>query len=752
MKTKKINFLFLLFFLISIKLSAQDNKKIKILDQTSQIPIKDVYFQYNKQSGLSDSSGFIEITYIEGEILQLTHTSYGKFALNDKQVKFAIQEGSISRNIDIYDLQPVSIIAIQSKISESDKIVLSYMNKQAHDGGAILNIDPTIGGIRKSGSYGFDPVLRGFKYDQLNVVINGSQGATAACPNRMDPPTSQVPVHMIDQVEILKGPYSLRYGNSFGGTINYISSQPGFSEHFKTFGKLSGTYESNGNVMRSDGFIGLSGQKYNLSVLGSWSRGEDYKDGDDNSVPSDFLRGSFGSTLSLKLSKNQQVTISTNRNIGRDTDFPALPMDLRKDDTWMFSVQHEISMNQGLLKSWKTMVYGTLVDHLMNNDLKSATKTVNAESSTNTQTYGGRTESFWNFKKGSIYAGADLRFEAAEGSRSREFLTGPNTGKTVIDNSWQNSQISKSALFSEARYTYKHLLFVLAGRLEINLAKATDTETKFTDINPENEISQFNPGISLGLIRNFNNQFSLGFWLGHTQRSGSLTERYINYFAVGQDAYELLGNPQLKPETNNQADFTFEHKTEKNVLQLDVFASFSTAYISPEIDSTLMPIMPSSPGVRQFQNIGDAFRTGFELSWKQYLFLGIHHQLSFAYTYGENFENNEPLPEIAPMDIRYSLSGNYLNHTLFPEIALRHVLKQGRFSKEFRETETPSFTTLDVNVSFKFLKVFNITAGVQNIFDVAYYEHLNRLISGSPTHHILAQGRNIFISLTIDLR
>ncbi|MFN8257041.1 MAG: TonB-dependent receptor [Bacteroidales bacterium] len=752
METKKINFILLLFLLISINISAQDNRKIRILDQSSQAPIKEVYYQYGIQTGISDSLGMIEITYKEGESLQLTHTSYGKWTLTDKNVKLVLQEGIIFRNFDIYDLQPVSIIALRAKTSESNKLILDYQNKQSHDGGAILNFDPAINGIRKSGNYGYDPVLRGFKYDQLNVVINGSQGATAACPNRMDPPTSQVPVHMIDQVEILKGPYSLRYGNSFGGTINYVTSPPEFSHGFKTYGKLSGTYESNGNIMRSDGLIAMSGQRYNMSILGSWSQGDDYKDGEGNAIPSDFLRGSFGSMLSMKLSNNQQITISANKNIGRDVDFPALPMDLRKDDTWMFSVQHEVSMNSASLKSWKTMVYGTLVDHLMNNYLKDVTKTVNAESSDKTHTYGGRTEGFWNFKKGVIYTGADLRIEGAEGDRTREFLTGPNAGKTVIDNSWQNSQIIKSAIFSEAHYTYKQLLFVLAGRLEINNSKADDTQTKFTDINPETEIMQLNPGISLGLIRNFKNQFSLGLWLGRTQRSGSLTERYINYFAVGQDPYELLGNPQLKPETNNQADITFEWKSEKTILHADLFASYSKAYISPVIDSTLVPVMPTSPGVRQFQNIGEAFRTGIELSWTQSLFLGLQHQLSFAYTYGESIAQNEPLPEIAPMDIRYSLSGNYLKNKLLPEIVFRHVFSQKRISKEFGETETPSFTLIDLNISYKFLKVFNITCGVQNLLDIAYYEHLTRLLSGNSAQHIFAPGRNIFISLTLDLR
>ena len=65
--------------------------------------------------------------------------------------------------------------------------------------------------------------VRGFKYDRLNIVMNGSQSAIAACPNRMDPPTSQVPTSTIQKVEVYKGPYALRYGAGFGGTINFVS-------------------------------------------------------------------------------------------------------------------------------------------------------------------------------------------------------------------------------------------------------------------------------------------------------------------------------------------------------------------------------------------------------------------------------------------------------------------------------------------------------------------------------------------------
>jgi iron complex outermembrane receptor protein len=743
----------LLFFSISFTAIGQESKKIQLINNISRAPISDVYFQYTSQSGISDKNGMIDITYKEGENLLLSHLSYGRWILDDTHVKLAFQSGTIEKDLISIDLQPVSIVALHSKINETKKIDLNYQDRQQHDAGAILNFDPAISTIRKSGSYGFDPVLRGFKYDQLNIVVNGSQSASAACPNRMDPATSQVALNMIDHIEVLKGPYALRFGNGFGGTINFIPTAPEYSDKYRTYGRLSGTYESNGNIMRSEGFIGGSTKKINYKLFGSWSQGDDYKDGNGDIVPSDFLRVSIGADLAMKLRDNQQLSFSANRNFGRDTDFPALPMDLRKDDTWMVSANHEILFNNRSLNSWKTMIYETNVNHHMDNYLKVISpRTVNTESPTQTNNIGGRTEGRWAFKNSELFTGGDLRFESAEGTRIREYLTGPNAGKVFTDNSWQNSRISRSAVFIESHITTNNLVYVIAGRLEVNNAKAKDTADEFIKVNPETSITQLNPSLSLGAIKNFSEIVALKLWLGRAQRSGSLTERYINYFAVGQDPYELLGNPTIKPEINNQTDLIFEVRTEKSYINLDVFASYLQDYISSVKDPSLTPRLPNSPGVRQFQNIGAAFKTGFEISWKQSLFLGMNHQFGLAYTYGKGLKDNNPLPEIAPLDLRYSLSGRYLKNRLIPEITVRHAMAQNRISEEFGETATPSFTTLDLDVSYSLIKIIHLCAGVQNLFDVAYYEHLNRGVTGAASKHINNPGRSFFLSLNLDIK
>ncbi len=729
---------------------AQKEQKIQLLDATSGAPIASASFEYGAQRGLSGESGHLVFHYTPGTDLVLSHVSYGKWTLNDREVQAALALGSTARQPSIMELYPLTIIALRPAIDDKEVLELGYKDRMAHDGGAILNQGPAINSIRKSGNYGFDPVMRGFKYDQLNIVVNGAQSATAACPNRMDPPTSQVAPNMMDRIEVLKGPHALRYGSAFGGTINFVPSPARFTGDPGWYGRLSAAYESNGNIARNEGQVGFHGQSYDLSVFGSWSQGNDYEDGESRTVPAEFLRNSFGARLGVKLRGAHRLTFTGTRNAARDVDFPALPMDLREDDTWMFNARHETSFQRDALQSWNTTVYGTFVDHLMNNFLKSLDpRTVNAETAAKTRTYGGRTEGIWKFGQASLFAGADLRVEEAEGSRVREFIAGPNAGRTFTDNAWQNGRIIKSGFFAEYRLLSGSTQFVFSSRLEVNDAQISSAEEEFTRVYPDTETTQVNPSLSLGGVKSLGDHYSVGLWLGRAQRSGGLTERYINYFPVGQDPFEMLGNPQLDPEINNQLDLTVSYERPGTIIGLDLFAAYLQDYISSVIDTTLTARLPNSPGVRQFINIGQAWKTGFELSWSQALTAGLQHQVTMAYTYGQDLEREEPLPEIAPLDLRYKLTGSFFNNKLQPQLVWRYVADQQRVSDEFGETSTPSFTTLDATVSYHFSDLLRGSLGIQNIFDETYYEHLNRTARGSDPRPIFAPGRNVFVSLSL---
>jgi len=156
--------------------------------------------------------------------------------------------------------------------------------------------------------------------------------------------------------------------------------------------------------------------------------------------------------------------------------------------------------------------------------------------------------------------------------------------------------------------------------------------------------------------------YKMGLWLGRAQRSDSLTERYINFFPVGINPYERVGNPVLDPEINNQLDLGIEWNKADQQIKVDLFAAYLQDFISSFIDPELSPRMPMSPGGRRFTNIEKAFKTGVELSYRQSLGMGLQQQFGLAYTYAQDLERDQALPEIAPLDIRYLLSGSCSAH------------------------------------------------------------------------------------------
>ena len=740
-----------LFLMAILPITSFSQQVLKIIDQETDAAIVGAAYTYSGQAGFSDANGQLKINYKQGESLYLSHVSYGQWSLTADEIRSGIEAGFVTRTALIVGLMPVNVLAIRKKSNEQQLLPIEKADALSHDAGQFLSRLPEFGGIRKSGSYGFDPVLRGFKYDQLNILVDGAQTTMAACPNRMDPAASQVVLNMMDQVEILKGPYSLRYGNSFGGVINF-TSQPGvFTEQLDFGGRVSGGYEANGSILRSEGMFNISKKNVNLKFFGSYATGDDYTDGTGEKVPAGFKRGSVGSNLDFRINENQLLHVSATRNFARNTDFAALAMDLIRDDTWLLNARHTIDFHGEKLKSWNTTVYTSLVDHLMDNSLKEIVpRTMNAETPAKTQTYGGRTEGFFKLGKDLLFLGADFRQEKAQGSRSREFLSGPNQGKILIDKAWQDGQVSNAGLFAEFQLPMPVFTLFLSGRLDLNMASANDLSAEYTQIYPDANSTQLNPGFSAGAVRDMGKGYSLGLWLGRVQRSGSISERYINYFTVGLDPYEVVGNPQIKPEINNQADLVFTYKTLNTTVNLSLFGAYLQDMISAEINPALTKRLSTSPGVRQVSNIDEAFKTGFELSWIQKLGLGLQQQLAMAYTYGRNLVNDEPLPEIAPFDFRYSLAGNYFKNRLRPEILLRHVLAQKRISTVFGEKESAAFTLVDANVRYRINKFLNFSVGVNNLFDVAYYEHLNRSVSGNANQPIYSPGRNLFSSLTLN--
>ena len=312
---------------------------------------------------------------------------------------------------------------------------------------------------------------------------------------------------------------------------------------------------------------------------------------------------------------------------------------------------------------------------------------VNATTAAETWNYGGRTEATISFGSSSLYLGADVKMEMADGERVREFVMGPNMGNIVTDNVWQQSSISKSGIFAEYHINHRSSYFIVSGRVEVNHANAASVAEEFENANSSSSSTEVNPGFSLGAIHNFTDGLSLSLFAGRVTRSGGLTEKFINYFPVGLDRYEMVGNVALLPEINNQVDLAFEWRSTNTRLKTDVFFSYLQDYISSEVRGDLVPRLPMSPGVRKFINIDRAILAGAELSWKHQLPASLYYTIDLAYTWGQNPDTEAALPEISPLDLRVGVGGTYLDDKLQPEIGWRYVARQNRIDPSFAEKE-----------------------------------------------------------------
>jgi iron complex outermembrane receptor protein len=648
----------------------------------------------------------------------------------------SISKGTLS-TVNVYAFKSKQIKNVQ-KLTHADWI--------KHDAGDVLTQIPGFSSIKKSGTYGFDPVFRGFKWEQINLLNDGALTAHAACPNRMDPPASQVMINQVEKIEVFKGPHNFRFGPSTGAVINFKTQSPEFVIKPVFSGRMTMGTESNGSVFRTEGVIGIKTKKLNLSLAESYSTGSDYKDGNDSIIPAKFNRNAVNLNASFLIKENQTASISVTKNSTKNTDFPTLMMDLLNDNTWMLQAKYNVNSTRAWYQQWNTQVFTSMVDHQMGNALRPTAASMLSNVYANTQTTGGRTEFVIHKFNTNIYLGGDMKYEYANGNRTRKMLTGMMAGKIFIDTLWQKASIIRSGLFLHADKRIGKVDYTFSTRLDRVESKPDQPAYRFSNWYGNLNTIDLNPSVSIGASTQLAQNFSAGIWLGRGVRSASITEKFVNFLPVGLDAYEVIGNPLLNSEINRQVDFIFQFRKSSTQLYLNLFASSVENFITSVALPGVKPMVSTSPGVRQFINIPEARLYGFEFSWMQKITTHLSNTLTTTYTNGQNRKLDQPLPEIAPLEFRNRLDQMLVHDKLAMYANMRYVSTQDRVSTVFNERRTGDFTVFDLGIKYFPSKKSQVAVDVTNVFNVAYREHLSRYITF--TKPLNAPGRNFSLVYT----
>ena len=591
--------------------------------------------------------------------------------------------------------------------------------------------------VIKRGNYAIDPSFRASQYEQLNIQYDGGTKAMHACPNRMDPITTHIIPEDISKIEIVKGPYTVRYGATFGGVINFVTQKPEFEET-GFHGKVSGGYESNGNSKITLAELQYQNEKMDIVANTGYRDFGNYTDGYGTEIPSSFKSSDYGIKFGYNLNNNQRVKIDWRQSFGRDVLHAALPMDTDYDNSSIFSLDYKIEDISETISFITFKAYHSFVDHLMSNTNRPSYMMMEAISSVEATTIGGKSEINWRpTNKLNLFSGIDVMHIARDGGRTRTIKVMNGTPldppKIFNDKVWQDSYITDIGLFTETKYSLSYNTILTAGiRYDNITSDIQDPEDDFAERYNLKKRTEHTVSGTISLKKQFSNNFTFEAAYGRGVRTANMTERFINHFNVGQDPYEYLGNPNLKPEINNQFEIGISGIENLNNLfdsfhyEASVYYAYFENYIigivDPEITRKFNPTKEPK-NVKVFQNLDNSYKTGFESAVQINFLNNFNFRSEFSYVYTRNEDLNESLPLTPPFTTRFILA--FENNKLWANTQYNIVSKQDNISESFGETNTKGYQTLDVRFGSRPFKNTTLGLAVLNIFDKGYVNHLN---------------------------
>ena len=277
---------------------------------------------------------------------------------------------------------------------------------------------------------------------------------------------------------------------------------------------------------------------------------------------------------------------------------------------------------------------------------------------------------------------------------------------------------------------------------------------------------------SVGATYNFTEKFSVKANISRGYRAPNISEISANGIHPGTFLYQI-GNPGFKSEFSLQEDIGLAYSSKYLILNFSVFNNIISNYIyNQRLPDSTIQTFP----VYKFQQ-GKAQLYGGELSIDIHPVKALHFENSISAVYALNkgidpkilTDSNKYLPQIPPLhgisELRYDFE--FKQHHIvngFVKVQLAYYAAQNRVYLT-DNTETPTAGYALFNAGFgggitnkKGKTVVNIYVMGNNLFDVAYFDHLSRLKyfyygpnDTDPAHGIHNMGRNIAFKLDFPL-
>lgn len=621
----------------------------------------------------------------------------------------------------------------------------------ASDGADYLKTIPGFSAIRNGGTNG-DPVFRGMFGSRLNVLTDGTS-MPGACPARMDAPTSYISPENFDKLTVVKGPETVIWGpGASAGTIRFDRDTPRFSEAGIRF---DGTLEG-GSYGRNDQAADLTvgNELFYARITANHSESQDYKDGSGKTVPSSWNKWNTDLTLGFTPDADTLFELTAGTGNG-EARYAGRSMDGTQFERESFGARFEKRNISSIVRKIEAQVYYNYADHVMDNFTLRAPDPMSAmpmpmSANVDRATWGGRLAATWRpFQSVDVVSGIDWqqsRHRSRDGTEADSYENSP----------WvKDAQFGNVGLFSEATW-YVSDLDRLVGGARLDFASATDdrlTAGMMSMPNPTANERRTDtlPGGFLRYERDLGRlPATLYAGLGHVERFPDYWELFSPDLGPAGSVNAFQG---VRPEKTTQLDIGAQFKTSQFEAWVSGYAGYVQDFILFDYASGGM--MGSTTTARNV----DASIMGGELgaSWRPAPRWQFGSTL--AYAWGRNRTDGTPLPQMPPLESRFTVG--YDTGTWSAGALLRVVSAQNRVAvnegnvvgKDFGPSA--GFATVALNAGYAVNKRVKLTAGVDNLFNRTYSEHLNLAGNagfGFPANTPVNEpGRTAWVRLNVKL-
>lgn len=630
----------------------------------------------------------------------------------------------------------------------------------AHDGADALKAVPGFAVIRKGGTDG-DPVLRGMAGSRLGVQLDG-QCIFGGCGNRMDPPTAYVFPAAYDRITVVKGPQSVVHGpgNSAGVVLFERTYRRLAQNESSLFGSLTG-----GSAGRFDAIVDArtGAPDWQVRATGTATRADDYADGAGRDVHSAYARWSANAALAWTPDARTFVELSAARSDG-EAAYADRAMDGVKFARDNYALRLRREQLTPLVAAAELRGFHNYVDHVMDNySLRPFAATAMmpspAVSNPDRETRGATAQlELTPGESIRLTLGADTQVNIHALRSTANETTLPYEAKARV----RDARFEQRGLFGEAAVTLSPGERAYAGA-RLDRWEATDSRAGVA-------LSMMSTAPNPSAGRTRTSDLASGFVryerdLGTPGRTTTLfaglgrTQRYPDYWeAIKNEATDSVSAFGTRPETTTQLDAGLLGRHGALEWNVSVFAADIADFILVQSAYAKPAGMTGTRSAVVTRNVDATTRGGeaglawrFAADWKL--------DASLACVRGENDTDARPLAQLPPLESRLALA--YTRPTWSAGALLRAVARQDRVAINQGNIvgqdlgATPGFAVFSLHGSWKPTAHTRLSAGIDNLFDRAYAEHLSKSGAMVPgfvqTARVNEPGRTLWLKFDVTL-